>query len=79
MSEATEFLIHDLALAAFLRVKGIEMVKAEQAKPDGRFCFTFESDRETIDKLSIEFINSEIRKYDDEIRSIKKILYSKKK
>jgi len=64
----------DIALAAYLKLKGMLLVDCGR---DGqKFRFTFEDPEDEGGALAIEFSNSECRRYDDEIRSLKKILYS---
>lgn len=65
----------DMALAAYLKLKGLKLVLCER---QDKFIFEFEDDDDIADKLALEFINSECRKFDDEMRSLKKIIYSKK-
>jgi len=65
----------DLALAAYLKLNGLKFVKGNR---DGKFQFVFEDPENKAEDLAIEFVNSEFRKFDDEIRSLKKIIYSKK-
>jgi len=64
----------DMALAAYLKLKGLKLIKCGR---DGKFQFTFEDPGEVAEDLALEFVNSDIRKYDDEIRSLKKVIYSK--
>jgi hypothetical protein len=65
----------DIALAAYLKLKGLKLV---QCSRDGKFQFVFEDPENKAEDLALEFVNSDIRKYDDEIRSLKKVIYSKK-
>lgn len=65
----------DIALAAYLKLKGLKLV---QCGRDGKFQFVFEDPDNRAEELALEFVNSDIRKYDDEIRSLKKVIYSKK-
>ena len=66
----------DIALAAYLKLQGLLLI--ECGKNDGKFHFVFEDPDDTAEKLSLEFINSDMRKYDDEMRSLKKVIHSKK-
>ena len=65
----------DIALAAYIKLKGLKLV---QCSRDGKFQFVFEDPEGKAEDLALEFVNSDIRKYDDEIRSLKKVIYSKK-
>lgn len=65
----------DLALAAFLTLKGLKLLSAKRL-PTGRFQFILEDPDSMADGLSLEFFGSEFCEYDNKIRSLKKILYS---
>ena len=65
----------DLALAAYLTLKGLKLLNAQKL-PTGRFQFILEDPDSKADALSIEFFSSEFCEYDNKIRSLKKILYS---
>jgi hypothetical protein len=64
----------DIALAAYLKLKGLRLIKCGK---DKKFEFIFEDGEGIAEELAMEFASSDIRKYDDEIRSLKKIIYSK--
>ena len=64
----------DLALAAYLKLKGLKLIGAK--KQGSKFDLTFEDPENKAGEIALEFVNSDMRRYDDEIRSIKKILYS---
>ena len=61
----------DLALAAYLKMKGIPIVRATRRGRD--FEFTFRDPDGLWDSLTIEFVNSECSRYDDSMRSLKKL------
>ena len=66
----------DLALAAFLTLKGLRLVSAKRL-PSGRFEFILDDSEKKAEALAIDFFSSEFCEYDNKIRSLKKILYSK--
>lgn len=69
----TEYKTSDLALAAFLVMRGLPLLNA--TRTSGKFEFIFnDSDNKAI-QLSIEFVNSEFSKFDNHVRTLKKILY----
>lgn len=70
------FVTSDLPLAAYLVIRGLELQTARKI-PGGKFEFVLEDSGKMAEKLSIEYINSEFCKFDNTIRSIKKILYTK--
>lgn len=66
------FITSDLALAAYLRLKGLKMVECD--RKGSKFHFGFSDPENKAKEFSIEFVNSKERLYDDEIRTLKKIL-----
>lgn len=68
-----EYTTSDLSLAAFLVMRGLQLVSA--TREHGKFKFSFKDPTDVADSLSIEYINSEFSKYDNHVRSLKKILY----
>lgn len=74
MGEAKEFATSDLALSAYLKMKGIELLRVDRSDPN-RAVFYFDDMAETIEGLVFEFVNSDFRKYDAEIRALKKLIH----
>lgn len=75
MEEKT-FVTSDLPLAAYLVIKGLQIQKAKKVS-GGKFEFILDDPDEIAESLAIEYINSDFCKFDNTIRSIKKILYTK--
>jgi hypothetical protein len=73
-ANATTYSTSDIALAAYLKLKGMRLV--ECGKDGQKFRFVFEDPDSEGAELALEFVNSDFRRYDDEIRSLKKVLYS---
>ena len=69
------FKTSDLALAAYLALKGLNLISAKRAE-NGRFEFELDDPESKAQDLSLEFFSSEFCEYDNKIRSLKKILYS---
>jgi hypothetical protein len=69
------FKTSDLALAAYLTLKGLGLISAARAA-NGRFEFVLDDPKGEAKELSLEFFSSEFCEYDNKIRSLKKILYS---
>jgi hypothetical protein len=63
----------DLALAAFLKMKGHKLISAGKSS-GGRFIFDFEDDGSCA-VLALEFVNGEFSAYDAQVRALKKALY----
>lgn len=70
------FTTSDLPLAAYLVINGLRLDKAQKLV-GGRFEFVLVDPDGKADSLSIDYINSDYCKFDNTIRSIKKILYTK--
>ena len=63
---------NDMSFSAYLILNGMELLKAK--KLGNSFKFTFKPMRE-ISGLEISYINSDIAKYDDIVRKLKKIVF----
>jgi hypothetical protein len=64
----------DLALAAYLHMMGVPLVKASSAH-SGKFQFIFDDADSQCETLSYAFINSECAKFDNHVRMLKKMIY----
>lgn len=71
-----KFETSDLPLTAFLVMKGLTLVTAKRIG-NGKFLFVLEDPEFESDKLALEYINSDFCKFDNHIRSIKKLIYTK--
>lgn len=68
------FITSDLSLAAFLKMNNITLLKCSKTQ-NGKFEFIFEDSDERSQKLSIDYLNSDFCKFDNQIRTLKKLLY----
>ncbi len=68
------YITSDLSLAAYLTVKGLDLIKAKKVE-SGKFEFIIDDNEGKADLLAIEYINSDFCKFDNQIRTIKKLLY----
>lgn len=66
----------DLPLAAFLIMKGLKLITAKKVG-NGKFLFIISDPDGIADNLSLEYVNSDFCKFDNHIRSIKKLIYTK--
>ena len=64
----------DLGFAAYLKMKEVEL--KEIGKNDKRYKFVFELNEDLIEKLKVEFVNSESYKFDSNIRILKLMIKS---
>jgi len=71
------FTTSDIAIAAYLAINGYALVDCKML-PGGRFFFEFADPNGTARAKSIEFVNSDCCKFDNQIRNLKKILYESK-
>lgn len=65
----------DLALAAYILTKGHRLIVAKRL-PSGKYHFELEDEDGKCEALKLEFINSEFIKYDNNLKMLKKIMYS---
>jgi hypothetical protein len=63
----------DLGIAAYLMLKELEL-KNCSIGPSGRFSFEFEDPHGVAQELSLEFLKSDFSKYDDKMRTLRKML-----
>ena len=72
----TEHRTEDLAFAAFLKVKGYELLRAEKVNPGdkrSKRIFIFKVPNGEIEELRLNFVNSDFLKFYNEIISLKKL------
>ena len=69
------FQTSDLALAAYMVTKGLKLLKASR-KPSGRYHFEIEDPNDESEKYKLEFINSEFYRFDNNLKTLKKMIYS---
>lgn len=65
----------DLALAAYLTFKGLKLISAKKLA-SGRFQFVIADEDGKADALSLEYFSSDFCRFDNQVRSLKKLLYS---
>ena len=68
------FITSDLSLAAFLTMKGLTLLRCTKTTV-GKFEFIFEDSEEKAPGLSMNYSNSEFCKFDNHVRTLKKMLY----
>ena len=66
----------DIGVAAFLQLRGCKLLVCKRAD-NGRFHFEFEDHDKQCEKLTFDFLNSDYCKFDNNVRNLKKILFSK--
>lgn len=65
----------DIGIAAYLQLKGIKLRDCKRLET-GKFYFSFEDQENKCPSLSLEFLDSEFCKFDNNVRNLKKILFS---
>lgn len=75
MNDRKIFQTSDLALAAYMVTKGMKLLKANR-KPSGRYNFEIEDPEGKAEEYKLEFINSEFYKFDNNLKTLKKMIYS---
>ncbi len=76
MSEQNKYRTDDLALAAFLRVKGFQLSRVEKIQPnrtDSKRAFYFEVPESQLQELKLEFVNSDILRFYNQLLGLKKL------
>ncbi len=63
---------NDLALSAYLKMQGYQLIKLNSNK--SKSTFIFEIENQDASELKVEFINSEFLKFYKEIRNLKKLI-----
>ncbi len=71
----TTYTISDLSVAAYLSMRGLKLIKAVKSS-SGKFEFIFDDLNNEAEDLTLEYFNSEFCKFDNSIRTIKKLLYT---
>ena len=65
----------DIGIAAFLQLRGIKLVECKRLE-SGKFHFAFDDPQSQCPSLSIEFLDSDFCRFDNNVRNLKKILFS---
>jgi hypothetical protein len=72
--EDKTYITSDLPLAAYLMMKDLRLQDARRSST-GKFEFVFLDPDDEAFNHALEFVNSEFCKFDNHLRSLKKILY----
>ena len=68
----------DLGTAAYCHMRGLEVLKVENAAVGGggsKYHFVFKDPEDQGPSLSVQYINSESRQFDAAVRRLKKLTY----
>ena len=65
----------DIGIAAYLQLKGKKLTSCKRLET-GKFHFSFEDPDDNCSTLALEFLDSDFCKFDNNVRNLKKILFS---
>lgn len=78
MSEPTQdrtFKTSDIGIAAYLQLQGFRLLSCRRLET-GKFFFEFADSNDECKIKSLEFLESDFCKFDNNVRNLKKILFS---
>ncbi len=65
----------DIGIAAYLQLKGFKLTECKRLE-SGKFYFAFEDPAGKCAPMALEFLDSDFCKFDNNVRNLKKILFS---
>ena len=65
----------DIGIAAYLQLRGHRLLECKRLQ-SGKFFFKFDDSEQTCSAKSLEFLDSDFCKFDNNVRNLKKILFS---
>ena len=69
------FTTSDIGIAAYLQLKGFKLTICKRLET-GKFYFSFEDPKSLGQSLSLEFLASDFCRFDNNVRNLKKVLFS---
>ena len=69
------FTTSDIGIAAYLQLKGFKLVECRRLET-GKFHFSFNDPNSECQGKSLEFLDSDFCRFDNNVRNLKKILFS---
>ena len=69
------FTTSDIGIAAYLQLRVINLIRCKRLD-SGKFHFEFDDRSGQCHALSLEFLNSEFSRFDNNVRNLKKVLFS---
>ena len=73
--QTSTFTTSDIGIAAYLQLKKFKLVECRRLDT-GKFHFRFEDPEASCPMLSLEFLDSDFCKFDNNVRNLKKVLFS---
>ena len=75
MSEENIYTTSDIGIAAYIQLRGVKLLECKRLE-SGKFHFKFQNESNNCQQLSLEFLESDFCKFDNNVRNLKKILFS---
>ena len=69
------YITSDIGIAAYLQLKKFKLLECKRLET-GKFHFAFEDPEAKCPATAIEFLDSDFCKFDNNVRNLKKILFS---
>lgn len=69
------FTTSDIGIAAYLQLKGFKLKECKRLDT-GKFHFSFDDPQSSCQSIALEFLDSDFCKFDNNVRNLKKILFS---
>ena len=69
------FTTSDIGIAAYLQLKGYKLAECKRLE-SGKFHFSFKDPNSECQSVSLEFLDSDFCRFDNNVRNLKKILFS---
>jgi hypothetical protein len=73
--ERKTYTTSDIGIAAYLQLKRLKLIDCRRLET-GKFHFCFEDPESVCPGLALEFLDSDFCKFDNNVRNLKKILFS---
>jgi hypothetical protein len=73
--ENNEYSTSDIGIAAYLQLRSFKLVECTRLET-GKFFFRFKDPNRECSALSLEFLDSDFCKFDNNVRNLKKVLFS---
>lgn len=70
-----EYTTSDVGIAAYLQLRGVKLTQCKRLST-GKFFFCFSDSSGTCAIMSLEYLESDYCKFDNNVRNLKKILFS---
>lgn len=75
MENTNDYTTSDIGIAAYLQLKNFKLVECRRLET-GKFFFRFQDPNQQCTALALEFLDSDFCKFDNNVRNLKKILFS---